>query len=146
MSVEWKGLRMELSTSWPAVVVATAAGMAIAGVWYSRAFVGVWRELTGVTEDDSKRAGKRPFAVLLVSILVTALALAAGCAIASGFVGSDSLWLDLAVGFATWLGFSLTTLVQHNAFEQKPTRLTVINSAYQLVLFLGMTLAIGLLR
>ncbi|MDT7749982.1 MAG: hypothetical protein QOD96_3644 [Pseudonocardiales bacterium] len=46
----------------------------------------------------------------------------------------------------TSLGFSLTTLVQHNAFEQKPARLTVINSAYQLTLFLGMALAIGLLQ
>jgi hypothetical protein len=138
--------RMELSISWPAVGVATAVGMAIAGVWYGWAFVGIWRALTGVTEDDSKRAGKSPFALLLVSILVTALALATSCAIASGFFASDSLWLDLAVGFATWLGFSLTTLVQHNAFEQKPTHLTVINSAYQLVLFLGMALAIGLLQ
>jgi hypothetical protein len=137
---------MEMSISWLAVVVATAVGMAIAGVWYGWAFVGVWRELTGVTVEDSKRAGKRPFVGLLASILVTALALATACSIVSGFFGSDSLWLDLAIGLATWLGFSVTTLVQHNAFEQKPTRLTVINSAYQLVLFLGMALAVGLLQ
>lgn len=137
---------MELSISWLAVVGATAVGMAIAGVWYGWAFVGVWRELTGVTEEDSKRVGKRPFAALLASILVTALVLVAGCSIASGFFGSDPLWLDLVVGVVTCLGFSLTTLVQHNAFEQKPARLTVINSAYQLVLFLGMALAVGLLQ
>jgi uncharacterized protein DUF1761 len=137
---------VELSISWLAVVVATAVGMAIAGIWYGWAFVGVWRELTGVTREDSKRAGRRPFAVLLASILVTALALAAACSLASGFFGNDSLWLALAVGLATWLGLSLTTLVQHNAFEQKPTRLTVINSAYQLVLFLGMAVAVGLLQ
>jgi hypothetical protein len=146
MDIEAEGLRMEMSISWLAVVVSTAVGMAVAGVWYGWAFVGVWRELTGVTEEDSKRAGKRPFAVLLTSILVTALVLAAGCSIVAGFFGGDPLWLDLAVGFATWLGFSLTTLAQHNAFEQKPTRLTVINSAYQLVLFLGMALSVGLLQ
>ncbi|QNG19527.1 DUF1761 domain-containing protein [Rhodococcus triatomae] len=137
---------MEMSISWLAVVVATVVGMAIAGVWYGWALVGVWRELTGVTEEDSKKAGKRPFAVLLVSIFVTAVVLAAACSVAAGFFDRDSLWLDLAVGLAAWLGFSLTTLVQHNAFEQKPTRLTVINTAYQLVLFLGMALAVGLLR
>jgi hypothetical protein len=146
MDVGAVGFRMEMSISWPAVVVSTAVGMAVAGVWYGWAFVGAWRELTGVTEEDSKRAGKRPFAVLLTSILVTAVVLAAGCSIVAGFFGSDPLWLDLAVGFATWLGFSLTTLAQHNAFEQKPARLTVINSAYQLVLFLGMTLTVGLLQ
>lgn len=137
---------MEMSISLPAVVVATAVGMAVAGVWYGWAFVGVWRKLTGVTEEDSKRVGKRPFAVLLPSILVTALVLAASCSAVSGVFGSDALWLDLAVGLATALGFSLTTLAQHNAFEQKPMRLTVINSAYQLVLFSVMSLAVGLLQ
>ncbi len=138
---------MELSISWLAVVVATAVGMVIAGVWYGRwGFVRVWRELTGVTEEDSKRVGKRPFAVLLASILVTALVLAASCSVATGFFENDSLGIELAVGFVLWFGFSLTTLAQHNAFEQKPVRLTVINNAYQLVHFLGMALAIGLLQ
>ena len=35
------------------------------------------------------------------------------------------------------------TLAEHNGFEQKPVRLTVINSAYQLVLFLSMAVPIG---
>jgi hypothetical protein len=42
------------------------------------------------------------------------------------------------------LTFSATTLLQHNAFELKSARLTVLNSAYQLVLFLGMALTIRL--
>ncbi|MGW9209681.1 DUF1761 domain-containing protein [Embleya sp. NPDC055664] len=134
---------MESSISWPAVVVASAVGMAAAGIRYGPAFVGVWRELTGVTEEDSKKSGKRPLVVLLVAILFTALALAAACSMASDAYGGDPLWLDPAVGFAAWLGFSLTTLVQHNAFERKPTRLTVLNTAYQLVLFLCMSLAVG---
>ncbi|MEV4891294.1 DUF1761 domain-containing protein [Nonomuraea sp. NPDC055795] len=139
---------MEMNISWPAVVAAIVVGMAIAWVWYSDwgLFGAAWRKLTGVSQEDSKRAGKRPFAVLVASIVVTAPVLAAACTIVSGFYGSDPLWLDVAVGLATWLGFSLTTLTQHNAFEQKPVRLTVINSAYQLTLFLGMALAVGLLR
>ena len=58
--------------------------------------------------------------------------------------GNGSLWLALLVGFGAWLTFSASTLLQHNAFELKPARLTVLNSAYQLVLFLGMALTIGL--
>lgn len=139
---------MVLSISWLAVVVSTAVGMAIAWVWYSDwGLVGsAWRKLTGVTKEDSERVGKRPFIVLLVSLLVTATTLTAACAIAFGFFGSDSLWLALAVGVAAWLGLSLSTLAQHNAFELKPVKLTVINSAYQLALFVGMTLAIGMLQ
>lgn len=134
--------------SWPAVAAGTAVGMAIAWVWYSDWGLvgGTWRELTGVTPQDSARAGKRPFAVLAASILVTAMALTATVSVASASLGTESLWLAPAVAFTVWLGFSLSTLAQHNGFEQKPARLTGINSAYQLVLFLGMSVAIGLLQ
>lgn len=139
---------MGLSISWLAVVVAIVVGMAIAWVWYSDWGLvgGVWRKLTGVTKEDSARGGKGPFAILVVSIIVTALALAAAWSVASVFFDSRSAWLALAVGLTAWLGFSLSTLAQHNGFEQKPARLTVINSAYQFVLFLGMGLVIGLLQ
>ncbi|MFJ2738132.1 DUF1761 domain-containing protein [Streptomyces sp. NPDC087440] len=139
---------MELSISWPAVVAAIAVGMAIAWVWYSDWGLvgGIWRKLTGVTKEDSAKGGKGPFVVLVASIVVTALALAAANSVASGFFGTDSLWAALTVALVAWLGFSLSTLVQHNSFEQKPGRLTAINSAYQLVLFLGMAVPIGLLQ
>lgn len=139
---------MELSINWLAVAVAIVVGMVIAWVWYSDwGLVGsTWRRLTGVTKEDSVKAGKTPFVILVASIIVTALALAVACAIASSYFGGNSVWLTLAVGFAAWLGFSLSTLAQHNGFEQKPARLTVINNAYQLVLFLGMAAPIGLLQ
>jgi hypothetical protein len=139
---------VDVSIGWPAVVAAIAVGMAIAWVWYSDWGLagGVWRKLTGVTNEDSIRAGKVPFAILAVSIIATALALAAACSVASVFFGSGSLWVPVAVGFTAWLGFSVSTLAQHNGFEQKPAQLTVINSAYQFVLFLGMGLVIGLLQ
>lgn len=139
---------MELSISWLAVVAAIVVGLAVAWGWYSDWGLvgGVWRKLTGVTKEDSVSAGKRPFVVLVVSIVVTALALAAASSVASGFFGTDAFWVALAVGVVAWLGFSLSTLAQHNGFEQKPGRLTVINSAYQFVLFLGMAIPIGLLQ
>lgn len=139
---------MELNVSWLAVVVAIAVGMAIAWVWYSDWGLvgGTWRKLTGVAKEDSAKAGKRPFAILMASIIVTAIVIAVASSVASGFFGSSSVWLALAVGLTAWLGFSLSTLAQHNGFEQKPAQLTMINSAYQLALFLGMSLAVGLLQ
>ncbi|MFE3444326.1 DUF1761 domain-containing protein [Nocardia sp. NPDC059180] len=139
---------MELSISWLAVVSAIAVGMAIAWIWYSDWGLvgGVWRKLTGVTKEDSERGGKGPFVVLVASIVVTALTLAAASSVTSGFFGIDSFWAALPVALVAWLGFSLSTLAQHNGFEQKPGQLTVINGAYQLVLFLGMAVPIGLLQ
>ncbi|GAC69373.1 DUF1761 domain-containing protein [Gordonia soli] len=139
---------MELNIDWLAVVIAIVVGMAVAWVWYSDwGLVGsTWRRLTGVTADDSARGGKAPFVILVASIVVTAIALAAASSVAEGFFETDSLWLAVGVGAAAWLGFSLTTLAQHNGFELKPAALTAINSAYQLVLFVGMTVPIGLLQ
>src|SRR5262245_46955490 len=63
----------------------------------------------------------------------------------SGGNRRGSVWMALLVGFAAWLTFSATTLIQHNAFELKPAKLTAINTGYQLALFLAMSLVIGLL-
>ncbi|MEJ3653987.1 hypothetical protein WEH80_13555 [Actinomycetes bacterium KLBMP 9759] len=62
-----------------------------------------------MTKEDSIRAGKGPFGILVASIIITALALAATFSVAYVFVGSDSVWLALAVGFIAWLGFSVST-------------------------------------
>jgi hypothetical protein len=57
----------------------------------------------------------------------------------------DSVWPALIVGLVAWATLSATTLLQHNAFELKPPKLTFLNNAYQLVLFLAMALVIGLM-
>ncbi|MFD4366355.1 DUF1761 domain-containing protein [Rhodococcus sp. NPDC058521] len=139
---------MQPSISFLAAAIAFVVGLAIAWVWYSDWGLvgGAWRELTGVTKEHSARGGTRPFAILVASILVTSLTLTSACSIASAYFDSDSVWLALVVGGTSWLGLSMSTLAQHNGFEQKPARLTAINGAYQLTLFLGMTLAIGLLQ
>lgn len=138
---------MELQVSWVAVAVAVAVGLGIAWVWYSDWGLvgGRWRALTGITPEDSARAGRAPFIVLVVCVVATAVALTLASALAARVFASTSVWVALAVAGVAWLGLSLSTLAQHNGFEQKPARLTVINGAYQLVLFLGMSLAVGLL-
>jgi hypothetical protein len=134
-----------MEINWLATVLAIVAGMVVAGVWYGRAFLAAWSELTGIAPEDSKKASRRNMVQLLVANSVTAVGLAAGIGIASAAFDDDSVWLALLVGFVAWLTFSATTLLQHNAFELKPPRLTVLNSSYQLVLFLAMSLVIGLL-
>lgn len=135
---------MELSINWLAVITATIVSMIIAGIWYSKAFGSAWIKLTGVTKQDSKKAGKTPMVTLFVTNLVTAIALTVCIAVAQSFFGSDSLWVALAVGLVVSFAFSVTTLLQHNAFELKPPKLTLINASYQLVLYVGMALSIWL--
>jgi fatty acid desaturase len=137
---------MELTFNWLATILATIVGMIIAGVWYSKAFGNAWIKLTGVTKKDSKKAGKTPMVVLLVTNFIFAAALTGSIAVATAFFENSSLWFVLFVGFVLWFGFSATTLLQHNSFELKPVKLTLINNGYQLVLFLGMALVIGLIK
>ncbi|MGX9295284.1 DUF1761 domain-containing protein [Tsukamurella paurometabola] len=139
---------MDVTINWLAVLAASVVGFVIAFVWYSDWGLvgGTWRRLTGVTKADSDGAGATPMVVLVVSLVLTAIGLAAAYALAAAYFGREAPWLAAAIGGAAWLGFSVTTLAQHNFFEMKPARLTVINSVYQLILFVGMGLTVGLIQ
>lgn len=127
------------------VLLAYAAGMAVAMAWYSKgAIADRWESLTGITPERNKPVRARNLTLLAVANAATTVGLAAAIAITRTATGDDSVWLAVLVGFAAWLTLSASTLVQHNAFEQKPARLTVINTAYQLALFLAISLVIGL--
>jgi len=82
---------------------------------------------------------------LAIANLVTAVGLTVAISLASATTGNASVGMALLVGFAVWLTFSASTLLQHNAFELKPPMLTVINTSYQLAMFLAMSIVIGLL-
>lgn len=83
---------MDMTISWLAVFAATVVGMVIAFIWYSDwGLVGeTWRKLTGVTKEVSAGAGKGPMVVLVVSVVLTAIGLAAIDSLAAGFFDSDS--------------------------------------------------------
>lgn len=135
-----------MEINWLATVLAFVVGMVVAYAWYSKYGFGiVWWKLTGITPEQSKRASRRNVVQLLVANSLTAIGLAAGIAIASAATGDASVWLALLVGLVAWLAFSATTLLQHNAFELKTPKLTLVNSSYQLVLFLAMALVMGVM-
>lgn len=131
--------------NWLAALIAFAVGMVVAGVWYGKVFTAAWARLTGIAPADSAKARTRNMVQLAIANGLTALGLAIGIAIASEAFDDDSVGPALLVGFIAWATLSATTLLQHNAFELKRPMLTVLNSAYQLVLFLGMALVIGLM-
>lgn len=130
---------------WWAALIAFAVGMVVAAVWYGKAFGPAWARLTGIAPADSAKVRKRNMVLLAVSNALTALGLAFGIAIATEAFDDDSVWPALVVGLVAWATLSATTLLQHNAFELKPRALTLLNNAYQLVLFLAMALVIGLI-
>ncbi|HSX32787.1 MAG TPA: DUF1761 domain-containing protein [Candidatus Saccharimonadales bacterium] len=135
---------MEIHINWLAVLLALVASMILAKTWFrEKTFGHAWRELTGITPADSKKAGKKPIIITLFANIITVVALAAMIDISAVFFQNYAVWLALLTGFVAWLAFSATTLATHNAFEQKRQKLTLINNGYQLVLFLVIALIIG---
>jgi hypothetical protein len=135
---------MSININWLAIIVALVASMVLAKTWFTpKTFGNQWREYTGITPAESKKAGKKPILLTLFANIVTVIALASLIHINSVFFQNSSVWLAMLVGFAAWLAFSATTLLTHNAFEQKPQKLTLINIGYQLALFLVVSIIIG---
>src|SRR5262249_54658913 len=135
-----------MEINWLGVALAFIAGMAVAFTWYQEGILGThWQRLVSNPPERPRAARTRNMIKLLVGNGVTAIGLAFGIGIAAAKTGNNSVWMALLVGFTAWLTFSATTLLQHNAFELKPAKLTAINTGYQLALFLAMSMVIGLL-
>ena len=135
-----------MEINWLGVLLAFVAGMAVAMAWYSKgAIAETWERLTGITPERNKPVRVRNLTLLALANAVTTVGLTFAVALATDATGNNSVWMALLVGFGAWLALSATTLVQHNAFEQKPAALTIINTGYQLALFLVITLVLGLL-
>ena len=135
-----------MEINWLGVVLALVAGMIVAFVWYQKgAIANAWEKLTGVTPERSKPARARNMIQLLLANAITAVGLAIAIAVTAAATGNESVGMALLVGLIAWLTFSATTLLQHNGFELKPAKLTIINVGYQLVLFEAIALVIGLL-
>lgn len=135
-----------MDISWFEAALAFLTGMVVAFIWYQKGPIAdAWERLTGVTPDRSRLARARNMTQLAIANLVTAVGLTVSISLASATTGNVSVGMALLVGFAAWLTFSASTLLQHNAFELKPPVLTVINTSYQLAMFLAMSTVIGLL-
>lgn len=137
---------MEVVVNWIAVGVATVAAMIIGSIWYSPPVFGnLWMKLAGLSRKDTEKGGWTPILIAIVASLVTAFVLAHVTYLSYEFFGGSFLNAALSTAFWTWLGFSLTTLVVHNSFELKRKKLTLLNAAYQLTIFMVAGLIIGLM-
>ncbi len=130
---------MNTEFNWLVIIIATVVGMGVAGIWYTKLFGNAWTKITGIT-----KGGKTAFALLWISNFATATGLNFLINNGKAYYKGDFIYFALFTGFVVWLAFSATTLIQHNAFEHKPAKLTLINIAYQLVLYTTMALVIGL--
>jgi hypothetical protein len=137
---------MDVQINWLAVVLAMVASMVVGMVWYAKGVFGAkWMKLVGMTDAKASKGAGQAIAVTVVVSLITAYVLAHVTYLSNSFFGNSFLQDALATAFWMWLGFGAARFITHDAFEQRPTELTVMNVMHELVTFMAMGLVIGLL-
>ena len=127
-----------------AVILATLSSMVVGSVWYTpRVFGNYWMKASGVTPSGNSKDAIRPILITLVVSFITAWVLAGAAFIAFDFYGGSFLVSTLLTALILWAGFTAARFITHDAFDGRPTGLTVLNVAHELVTIVIMALIIG---
>ena len=136
---------MEVEVNWLAVILAGLSTMIVGAIWYTpKVFGNKWIKLAKV---DTKHAGNPAVAmgITLVVSLITAYVLAHVAFLSNRFFAHSFLVDSLSTAFWMWLGFTAARFITHDAFENRPRMLTLLNISHELVTFLVMGLIIGVM-
>jgi protein-S-isoprenylcysteine O-methyltransferase Ste14 len=127
-----------------AVLLATLSSMVVGSVWYTpKVFGARWARLANVDTDRPAATAVVPIVVTLIVSFITAWVLAGASSIAWHFYGGGYLLAALGTGVIMWAGFTAARFITHDAFEGRPTSLTVLNIAHELVTIVVMAIIIG---
>ena len=127
-----------------AVLIATASSMVVGSIWYSPKVLGTrWAKLAGVDMDRPAASATVAIIVTVFVSFVTAWVLAGATTIAWHFYGGGYLVAAIVTSIALWAGFTAARFITHDAFEGRPTGLTVLNIAHELVTVVVMAIIIG---
>ena len=132
--------------NWLAVALATVLSMIVGSIWYAPPVFGaIWMRLANLKKEDMERVGWKPIPVSILTSAIMAFVLAHFTYMASSFYENDYNFLTAAVvtAFWAWLGFIGLRFLTHDAYEGRPTSLTILNSAHELVTILAMAAVIG---
>lgn len=125
-----------------AVLLATLSTMIVGTIWYTPKVFGSWWEKAARVEAPANAV--RAIIITVIVSFVSAWVLAGAAAIAQDFYGGSFLTNSLITAIILWAGFTAARFVTHDAFENRPPALTVLNISHELVTYVVMALIIGL--
>lgn len=126
-----------------AVILATLSSMIVGSIWYTpKVFGTYWMRVAKVTPGAASGAIV-PIVVTLVVSFITAWILAGAVYLSWSFYGGSFLVNSIVTGILLWAGFTAARFVTHDAFEGRPSGLTILNCAHELVTILLMAVIIG---
>lgn len=137
---------MDVQVNWLAVLLATVSTMAVGAVWYAQGVFGSrWAKWAKV-DMKKERSAAGPLVGAFVASFISAYVLAHVAYLSNQFFDNSFLHDALVTGFWLWLGFTATRLFVHDAFEGRPSKLTALNAAHELVTIMIMALIIGIMK
>ncbi|GAA1520655.1 apolipoprotein N-acyltransferase [Agromyces terreus] len=133
---------MTIEVNYWAVALATISTMIVGSIWYTPAVFGnYWMRVAKVDMEDRSAVG--PILTTLIVSFISAWVLALAVQVTWLAFGGNYLGVALIVAIVAWAGFTAARFVTHDAFEGRPSGLTILNIAHELVTFVVMALIIG---
>ena len=127
-----------------AVLLATVSSMVVGAVWYAPGVFGRrWAKLAHVDLDNPSRGPLWPMVATVLVSFGTAWVLAGASAIAWHFYEGSFFAATFVTAILLWGGFTGARFTTHDAFEGRPTQLTTLNIAHELVTVAVMAVIIG---
>jgi hypothetical protein len=127
-----------------AVILATLSSMIVGSIWYTpKVFGNYWMRVADVTPSGKASDAVRPIIITVIVSFVTAWVLAGAAYISWDFYGGSFLVNTLVTALILWAGFTAARFITHDAFDGRPTGLTVLNVAHELVTIVIMAVIIG---
>jgi hypothetical protein len=127
-----------------AVLIATASSMLVGSVWYTpKVFGERWMKLANVDPTGNASSAAIPILVTVVVSFLTAWVLAGATTISWHFYEGAFFWSAIVTSVTLWAGFTAARFITHDVFEGRPSQLTVLNIAHELVTVVVMAIIIG---
>ncbi|GGD71024.1 DUF1761 domain-containing protein [Microbacterium murale] len=127
-----------------AVLLAMISSMIVGSIWYTPKVFGTrWAKLANVDMTGSAKSAVWPIVTTVIVSFVTAWVLAGASAIAWHFYDGSFFVAAVVTAILLWAGFTAARFITHDAFEGRPTALTTMNIAHELVTLVIMAVLIG---
>jgi hypothetical protein len=127
-----------------AVILATLSSMIVGSIWYTpKVFGNYWMRMADITPSGKASDAVRPIIITVIVSFITSWVLAGAAYISWDFYGGSFLVNTLVTALILWAGFTAARFITHDAFDGRPTGLTVLNVAHELVTIVIMAVIIG---
>ena len=127
-----------------AVILATLSSMVVGTIWYTpKVFGNYWMKKAGITPSGKASDAVGPIVTTALMAFLWSCALAGAAYIAWQFYEGGFLGATIVTAIVLWAGFTAARFITHDAFDNRPSGLTMLNIAHELVTLVVMAIIIG---